>query len=509
MKQNLSQMILVGVMLFSAGATALELEVDWSAFVQNDLRVAVAKGQEASVYRNETAAGLSLKAGLVPYRLRFVGDLSFVWTGFAQDMEFEQLTSRRGVAPYYIESDAAFIEVLEILPFLDVRIGRQIVQWGAADQFNPTNNLNALDLEDPLMFGKTVANQMIRLDFNPNDSDFILTGVWVPVFQPAQLPASSKLVIGDATAELPFVSPLSRLEAERLRNIYLTNPDSFEVSEPNVDAMMPSSSLKNSQFGVRAQWLVGNVDTSFSYYVGRNSMPASLNSYSTQEPSGNFNAAGTPVMRVMTDAELYYPKKQVIGFDFAGEIPFLDNTGFWFEGAVTFPEAVKMNFDITPIVPSARIINDYVVTDTPFFKCTVGADYSFNEHVFVLAQFIHGMPDEFGLEALQNYWMTMMDIKVLSNRLTIRQVVLGEIPHRDEDLNLDDDNDGRVESLANGATNDGKIGSLVYYPELIARPLDGLELTLGAYLSVGHKESKFAMEAAGPSQVFFRARASF
>ncbi|MBN2339948.1 MAG: hypothetical protein JXX29_09055 [Deltaproteobacteria bacterium] len=510
MKQIFAWLLPIIILTAATTGSALELELDWSAFIQNDLRVSVAeKDAPASVYRNDSAVGLSMNAQLMPYKLRFVGELAFVWTGFAEDMEFASLTSRRGVAPYYIESDAAFIEVLEILPYLDLRVGRQIVQWGAGDQFNPTNNLNALDLEDPLSFGKTVANQMIRLDFNPADSDFILTAVWVPVFQPAQLPASSLLYIGDVSGELPFANPESRLEAERMRNIYLTNPDSFDVVAPRVQALMPEHSLKNSQFGIRAQWLVGTVDTSISYYVGRDSMPTSLNSYSTQEPSGEFSETGTPIMRVMTDVELYYPKKQVLGFDFAGELPFLDNMGFWFEGAVVFPEAVRMNFDITEIVPSARIINDFVVTGTPFFKCTAGADYSVNEHIFLLGQFIHGMPDEFGLEAQHNYWMTMMDIKLLQERLTIRQVVMGEVPHDDEDLNLDDDNDGRVESQAKGATDDGKIGSLVYYPELIARPLDGLELSVGAYLSFGHKESKFAMDAAGPSQVFFRARASF
>ena len=38
----------------------------------------------------------------------------------------------------------------------------QVVQWGTADMFNPTNNLNAPDLEDPLMFGESVANEMVR-----------------------------------------------------------------------------------------------------------------------------------------------------------------------------------------------------------------------------------------------------------------------------------------------------------------------------------------------------------
>ena len=511
MTRVLSAMFVFLLLLQTSGSVwATDVEVDWSAYVQNDMRATTGKeGGDPSIYRNESSTGLSLKATLVPYRLRFVGDVSFVWTGISEDMPFSDLTTRKGVAPYYLESDSAYVEVFDILPSVDLRIGRQIVQWGAADQFNPTNNLNALDLEDPLMFGKTIGNQMIRADFNPGDSDFILSGVWVPVFQSAQLPASALLQVGDKSAELPFISPESRLMAERLRNIYLTNPDSYDVQQPDVRARMPKMSLKNSQAGVRAQWLIGRVDTSLSYYWGRHSVPVSKKSVSSQTPSGRFTASGTPVMRVDTDVTLYYPKEQVLGFDFAGELPFLDNAGIWFEGAVTFPRDVQMSFDITDIVPTSRVIIDDVVSDTPFFKFTTGMDYSFGAHVYVMGQFIRGMPDEFGAEALHNYWMGMMDVKLLQERLVIRQVLLGEIPHQDDDLNLDDDGDGQVESLARGATNDGKIASIVYFPELIGKPMDGLELILGAYLRWGHRESKFAMDAAGPSQIIVSARASF
>jgi hypothetical protein len=500
------------VLLCASGvpsAMAAEIEADWHAFVQNDMRGANNDNDEPGMYRNESTAGVSLKMTLVPYRLRFVGDVSLVWTGFSKDKSFSGLTDMREVSPYSIRSDAAYIESFRLIPYVDLRIGRQIVQWGAADQFNPTNNLNALDLGDPLQFGRTIANQMIRVDFNPGDSDFTLTAVWVPVFQPARLPGSALLQIGDVSSELPFVSPETRLAAERLRNIYLTNPTSYDVEPPEVNARMPETTLKNSQVGVRAQWLIGNVDASLSWYYGRDSVPVSKRSISSQTSSGRRSAAGTPVMRVLTDVDLVYPRKQVLGFDLAGELSFLDHAGFWLEGAATFPRAVTLAFDITRIVPSATVLRDDVVTDSPFFKGTVGMDYSIGEHVYLMGQFIHGMPDEFGLEAIRNYCMGMIDVKLLQERLVIRQVVLGEIPHDDDDINLDDDGDGRVESLARGATNDGRIGSLVYFPQLILKPLDGLELTAGAYLRFGHRESKFATEAAGPSQIIFSARASF
>ncbi len=149
---------------------------------------------DLGIGRNQTTFGADLKVGLLPDKLRIVGDLQFVWTGFTKDTAFEGLTTRTTVSPYYLESKAAYVEVISLVPNLDLRVGRQIVHWGVADMFNQTNNLNALGLEDPLKFGESIANEMIRLDYTPDDN-FIFTAVWVPVFQPSMLPQSALLAV--------------------------------------------------------------------------------------------------------------------------------------------------------------------------------------------------------------------------------------------------------------------------------------------------------------------------
>lgn len=495
--------------LLAAGPAAAGVEVDWGAFVENDLRASVDRVDEPGVERNQTTLGLDLNAELIPDTLRFVGDVEFVWTGFARDTEFEGLTRRDAVAPFYLESTAAFVEVIEILPYVDLRVGRQIVQWGTADVFNPTSNLNPPDMEDPLRFGELIANQMARVDWNPGGSSFVASAVWVPVFEPALLPASALLQIGDRTSMFPFVDPGTRLEAERFRNMYLRNPDYYDVSTPVVAADMPDFSLANSQVGVRLSWLVGMFDTSVSYYYGLNPFPVPVSSASSAARTGEAAADGTPVLGVDTAVRVVYPRKHVLGFDLAGQIPFLDDAGVWFEGALVFPERVRMDFDITEVVPSAVVITGDVVEARPFVKCTAGADYTINEYLFVTGQFIHGFIDEFGASAIQDYWMVNADIKLLREKLLIRLSVIGEVPHEDDDLVLDEDGDGRPESLAIGATDDGTIASIVLTPTVTLRPMDGLELVLGSYFLLGHEESKFGMPAAGPSLAYFRARASF
>jgi hypothetical protein len=212
---------------------------------------------------------------------------------------------------------------------------------------------------------------------------------------------------------------------------------------------------------------------------------------------------------VETDVELVYPGQQVLGFSLAGQLPFLDDAGFWLEGALVFPEQIEMSFDVTEVAPGSRVIVGDVVQKRPFYKYTIGSDYTVNDHLFITGQFIHGFIDEFGAHSLHDYWVAGADIKFLQERLLIRLFALGQLPYEDDDAPLDDDGDGQVESFARGATRDGTIGSLVLLPQVTAKPLDGLELTVGSYFLLGHKESKFGQAAAGPSLAFFRARASF
>lgn len=71
---------------------------------------------------------------------------------------------------------------------LDLRFGKQIIVWGRADAFNPTNNLMPYDLRvrSPVEDDRRVGNIGARafLNFSP----FRLEGVWMPLYVPAELP---------------------------------------------------------------------------------------------------------------------------------------------------------------------------------------------------------------------------------------------------------------------------------------------------------------------------------
>ena len=92
------------------------------------------------------------------------------------------------VDPYNLEVREAYVQLFGFLTKnLDVTIGRQRIVWGTADKLNPTDNLNPLDLEDILDFGRRRGSDAINMNYYINN-DFSLQGVFIPFFQPANMP---------------------------------------------------------------------------------------------------------------------------------------------------------------------------------------------------------------------------------------------------------------------------------------------------------------------------------
>lgn len=71
---------------------------------------------------------------------------------------------------------------------LDLRLGQQIIVWGRADAFNPTNNISSLDLRvhSPVEDDRRIGNVGARafLNFQP----IRIEGVWMPLYVPTELP---------------------------------------------------------------------------------------------------------------------------------------------------------------------------------------------------------------------------------------------------------------------------------------------------------------------------------
>lgn len=132
---------------------------------------------------------------------------------------------------------------------LDLRLGQQIIVWGRADGFNPTNNLTPFDfrIRSPIEDDRRLGNVGARafLNFAP----LRLEGVWMPLYSATELPASvtlpSGVRFGDQTRPPPRLQ--NGLGAGRL---HLELP-SFEASASYVlgHAPLPGIALQDFSAG--------------------------------------------------------------------------------------------------------------------------------------------------------------------------------------------------------------------------------------------------------------------
>lgn len=429
--------------------------------------------------------------------LQIVGDVEPVFFGVAQAQELDDLASRQMLTPFHIESDAAYVALNDILPGLDVKIGRQTLVWGTADKFNPTNNINPDDLEDRPLFTEPIGNQMVVVDYAPLGDKLWFQGVYVPIFYPALLPPSAAAALKDPQAPVPFVSDEDQLRIGALQELLSINE--MLVPEVTTTVKVPKARFTNGQSAIKLGTSLGGVDMSISYFNGRHDIPTPiLAEAGIKSPMEEGGEAGCCYTSHVT---LIYPRMQVIGADFATQLPFLGNMGLWGEGGLFFPQAQDLLIefpipvDITPsgrpnddgMANPVRSMQGQTILERPFIKATAGLDYSFGKHVYVQGQYLRGFIDEFGAGHLGNYIVGGTDLIFFDRHLIFRMFGVADLP-----------------------TGRGDNGSFVLYPELILVPPWGsVTMEIGSFFLLGESDTKFGQAATGSSIAFVKVAGQF
>lgn len=459
--------------------------------------------------RNENLIKAQLTLGISD-KVKAVADVDFYWYGYSDVNDLNSETLHEDVDPYRLEANAAYVDIYRILPHLDLRIGRQVVVWGTGDKFNPTNNLNSLDLSDPLLFGKALGNNMIRADYNPW-GDVIVTAVWVPVFRMAQLPRTAPLALTEPDRPAP-------VQEEDIRSALGTFAKLVDPKQVNAYTMQPDPSIANSQVGVRVAGRVAGLDVSLSYYHGRWQLPT---------PAWAINKTMGQV-----DAIVMWPREDVLGADLAGSIDALKGLGYWAEAGLYFPQ--KVTYGVynelfgghDPITfkpdggklkdgaPTYTLLQTYpegmrgtVVPSTPFVKVTAGVDYTWTKWLYSNLQYVHGFIDEFGAgqqcyayknapigatprcEArIGHYLVVGSDIKLFSDQLLIRLFGAFKVPQMGD--------------------QDPKF-TAVLFPQIAWAVWDATELSVGSFVFLGDHDTKFGDPAAGATELFVKARFTY
>jgi hypothetical protein len=295
------------------------------------------------------------------------------------------------IDPYNLEIREAYLQLNGFLTKnLDVSIGRQRIAWGTADVINPTDNLNPYDMEDILDFGRHRGSDAINLQYYFS-KDLSLQLVYVPFFQPANLPVG--IFAGSLNAEIEM-------------------PPGMVLEEYSDSVLMPKYNLAESAAtGLRFKGFAGGVDFSLSYVWGRNGLP-----YNTANTLIPVNAQGG----VNVDAELSYERNHIIGADLATSIA---GIGFWAEAAAFIPDKeIIMSNDITAFYPGSPgpiRIDSTILEAKPYIKFVVGGDFIFSDGSYLNLQYMHGFIHERGSDALNDYFFIRYDKSFFSDKLKI------------------------------------------------------------------------------------------
>ena len=586
---------MTGLLLLALSPQAVGADWTVGGHLQTDIRYYVSDidvgtwynplGQDAGFARNQ-----NLLKGRVLGRgdaARLVVDTDFVLMGFPDTVDSTFALSRREILdPFRFEVHEAYMEAWDVgIDGLDLRVGQQKIQWGVGDQFNPTNNLNADDLEDPLLFGDQLGNVMVRADYTPIP-ELSFAGVLVPVFKPALLPGTGDIALG-LTDRIPVVDDRLRRELYA-SNALVQDTLGWPTVVSSVSPVLPDSTLQNMQWQARVAAQLGMQDVALSYYDGRFDFPVATGNHTVAVPGQQCNPADESDCingLLQTTAEVGYPEMQVYGLNAAGEVDALGwlhdgiaPIGYRLELAWIHPEETRMvvSNDQLDLGIYTQEAGEYAyglggrrpvtVPGEDFFKWTLGVDYTFGPHLYVNAQWVHGMPDEFGAgdwlsgegyvarraellrdadgvpqcnlldvanptdpgsgsrgETCVKEWMRPRvgdyavvgtDIMWNQGRSLLRMFAIIDMTPilvtAPTDPSQDHDTPGEVPRTTTVHEWSSPMAqSMVLYPELSHRLGNGFEMAAGAVVMIGEPWTKFGDPATGGTQVFTRAKYAF
>ncbi len=477
--------------------------LDFSGYVQSDIRFSI---EDYRGPRNGDGYKFETNRNDVDFRLRFtpnrkveaIVDARIRFYGINRANRIAELYGWNKVDRFDFQLNEAYLAVhgwpSEIMDF---KLGRLIEQWGTADLFNPTDNLNARDFSDPLDYTAKVPNQMLEIDLYPTDW-FSLSLVWVPVFKPSLLPPSTDYAFAVETSrDGCFVSapapPLQRYQVKALENMFdQYSPCELHFNTPQINVMKPGLDISNSQAGARAHFDVGLGDVgdlgfSLSYYYGRFTFPVAYTAVAKlmDDPK----KAG--VMDVDYLVNVIYPRMQVAGFDFSFSAASQYVPGIFGELAVIFPEKVIFGLGVlrNGNVVNSLSMSNVNVDSRPFVKATFGMDYTFTSWLYMNVQYVRGFFDEFNdAYGIHNYVVPDIDFTFLDSAFKLRLSAAWNV----DDL------------------------SAAVFPSIIWVPAPSVQMTLGAWWNLGDTKpldpesyagrSKFGQKAAGRSVVYLKGK---
>ncbi len=268
---------------------------------------------------------------------------------FAEGDLVIRYSDKSSTNPFMIIPKEIYIGAYDLIPQLDIRTGRLIVNWGSSDMFSPLDNFNpsspGISFTD--ISGKSGV-WAVDATYYFNDITYLQT-ICLPHFVPSFISEEYEKQL-----YLSMFSPLFQAQG-------------IEINSVNITHVSP----ENPVWGIKLGRSFTSFDTVISYYNGYY-----LNAYpETIEP-----VPGPDGMSL--NLELGYPKKSVFGFEFQGDFPGIDGA--------------TLRGDLAYIVPQPWQVQGEDILKDPYIKAVIGADYTTSFDLYLNVGFIWGFVFEEG-----------------------------------------------------------------------------------------------------------------
>ncbi len=309
----------------------------------------------------------------------FVTSLMTRFYTFPQIATLGDLQDPNRVTPMDLFLWEAYIDIRRFpIQNIDLRLGKQRLNWGTADGFNPTDYLNPEDITDFLRLMRKFPVESFEATYYLNG--FSLTAVWSPTAYPILFPK-----------DLPLVDLSSLVEG-------------IEVSHIEEHVELPSREWKNSQVALKAKANLWGYDVSFSAFSGHEHFPLPTRIVLSPDPQAP--------SQMLSEMTFELPRVWAIGADFAGD---LGDFGVWGEGGIFFPTPMDLHVFTPTGEQTTRVLSDQ-----PYLKWILGMDTFFWDGAYINLQFSHGFPTEIGKDQMGSYLLTTFEKPFLSDRFILR-----------------------------------------------------------------------------------------
>ena len=425
------RLILIGFIILIAGAVSVNA-AELNGYFESTNRISFSS--EPQYLRIEDLLGIKIKSSLynntsfftnMNVRLLSLPDI----TGTIDLSEYDRYFK------YEFRVKEMYVNIMKFpFDFMDVRVGKQRITWGAGDEISPNDFINPYDFQDSWSFKKRLGVYSLKTDLYYKG--LTATGVFLPYFIPDLLPDSSNSAMFSQSL---FLAP------------------GITIGEMKDTIIMPESFKENLLGGGKVSYSLFDFDFSLYYLYSRARLPWIKKITVTADTlPAVFNVNST----------LFYPRIHMTGFSFYGV---LGDVGVWGDITAFIPMEDSFVIDLNAI--GMGIMDSTNISGNYYLKYLIGADYTFTNDFYVSVQYLRGFENEKGEDNLNNYLFLGSRFPFANGKIEIAPFDAGIEIGDFEDIK---DNYG-----------------VIYLPSVTFKPYDNLNIKLSSLYAFGSDKTSF------------------